>query len=101
MIIKNKKTLNNRMDAIKGITIELYAELCAKMDDVINDAEECIKIAESEGIKRTDWEAAHRGWQVKLTDPSDMGQTASKFVTHWKTAIDRKVLLSSKQKRAE
>lgn len=96
MIIKNKKTLNNKKDAIKGITIERYAELCAKMDNVIKDKEECIKIAESEGIKRADWEAAHKGWQVKLTDPLDMGQTASKFVTHWQAAIDRKGLLSSK-----
>ena len=99
MIIKNKRTSripNNKRDAINGITIQRYADLCAKMDDVLKDKEECIRIAESEGIKRSDWEAAHNGWQVKLTDPSDMGHTASKFVALWQAAIDKKVLLSSK-----
>jgi hypothetical protein len=60
------------MDAINGITIERYAELRAKMDDVIKDREKCIRIAESEGIKRADWEAAHEG--QRFTDPSDGGK---------------------------
>lgn len=74
------------MEHIRGISIKKYAELCADMDDVLNDRQACIKIAAENGIKRADWEAAHSGWQEKITDPSDMGRTASVFVAHWKDA---------------
>jgi hypothetical protein len=86
------------MDAINGITIERYAELRAKMDDVIKDREKCVRIAESEGIKRADWEAAHEGWQVKFADPSDMGRTASKFMPLWEAAIDKNFISSKRAK---
>jgi hypothetical protein len=68
------------MKAIGGITLEKYAELCARMDDVIRDKEACIKIAQSEGVSRDSWEKAHEGWQERITDPADMGRTASRFV---------------------
>ena len=38
------------MDAINGISLERYAELCAKMNDVMKDDDACVKIAESEGV---------------------------------------------------
>ena len=85
-------------DAINGITIERYAELRAKMDDVITDREKCLRIAESEGIKGTDWEAAHKGWQMRFTDPSDGGKTASKFVPLWQAEIDKKFISSKRAK---
>ncbi len=75
------------MEAINGITIERYAELCAKMNDVFRNREACLKIAASEGIKKDDWEAAHKTWQARMTDPSDMGKTASVFQKSWQAAI--------------
>ncbi|MBZ0203629.1 MAG: hypothetical protein IT281_01180 [Ignavibacteria bacterium] len=78
------------MDAINGITIERYAELCAKMNDVIKDKDACIKIAASEGIRKVDWEAAHKIWQSIMTDPSDMGRTASAFEKSWHAALSTK-----------
>lgn len=77
------------MKPINGIDIEKYAELCARMNDVFKDKEACTKIAESEGISRTNWEAAHKGWQERITDPSDMGKTASRFVPLWQAEIDK------------
>lgn len=77
------------MKAIGGITLEKYAELCARMDDVIRDSEACIKIALSEGVSRDSWEKAHEGWQERITDPADMGKTASRFVPLWKSEIER------------
>jgi hypothetical protein len=77
------------MDSIRGITIERYAELCAKMNDVREDRKACIKIAQKEGIKKEDWEAAHKAWQSRITSTADMGKTASRFVPLWKAALDR------------
>jgi hypothetical protein len=75
-----------KKESICGITLERYAELCAKMNDVIRDKEECAKAAQREGIKRADWERAHKGWQERITDPADMGRTASRFVDIWNNA---------------
>ena len=77
------------MKPVNGIDIERYAELCAKMNDVFKDKEACTKIAEQEGITRENWEAAHEDWQFRITDPSDMGKTASKFVSLWQAALDK------------
>ncbi|HMQ78149.1 MAG TPA: hypothetical protein PKE39_07610 [Ignavibacteria bacterium] len=78
------------MKPINGISIKRYAELCADMDGVIDDKHACTKIAAAQGITRSDWEAAHSAWQEKITDPSDMGRTASRFVAHWKEAMNKK-----------
>jgi hypothetical protein len=75
-----------KKESICGITLERYAELCAKMNDVISNKEECIRVARSEGIKISDWESAHKGWQERITDPADMGKTASRFVDIWNRA---------------
>ncbi len=74
------------MEPINGIDIKKYAALCAKMEDVLNDKNACARIAKKEGIRKEDWEAAHAGWQERITDPSDMGRTAAVFVMHWKVA---------------
>lgn len=74
------------MEPINGIDIERYAKLCAKMENVLHDKRECAKIAKADGISKKDWEIAHSGWQSRITDPSDMGRTASIFVAEWKIA---------------
>ena len=77
------------MEPISGISLERYAELCAKMNDVFPDKDACIKIAESEGIAKENWNEAHSGWQSRLTDPEDMGKTASKFEILWHEALNK------------
>ncbi|HRE09406.1 MAG TPA: hypothetical protein PK605_07205 [Ignavibacteria bacterium] len=71
------------------ISIEKYAELCAKMGDIINDNEACVKIAESSGYSRAEWNSAHTRWQKRITDPEDMGKTASKFVECWQDEVKK------------
>lgn len=85
------------MEPINGISLEKYAELCAKMNNVFQDKEACSRIAESEGISRENWAAAHKVWQSRITDPADMGVTESKFVSSWKSAMDK--LKSIKNKK--
>jgi hypothetical protein len=77
------------MDAINGISLERYAALCAKMNDVIKDDGACVRIAESEGIAGDDWMAAHKGWQAKMQDISDMGRTATQFVPLWQSELEK------------
>lgn len=77
------------MEQISRISIEKYAELCAKMEDIINDNESCVKVAESSGYSRTEWNSAHSGWQKRITDPEDMGKTASRFVECWQREINK------------
>lgn len=74
-------------DTINGVTIERYAYVLAKMNDVLDDKEKCVRIAESEGISRDNWKNAHKGWQERMIDPTDMGKTASEFVYLWKSAL--------------
>jgi hypothetical protein len=78
------------MDAINGISLRKYAELCAKMKDVINDHDACAQIAREAGIKRSDWVSAHKAWQEKITDPADKGRTASRFVDIWNNETGKK-----------
>ncbi len=77
------------MEPINGISIEKYAALCAKMKDVLMDKEACAKIAKQEGITGENWDAAHEGWQYRITDPSDMGKTASRFDSLWQAALNK------------
>ncbi len=70
----------------KGIDIEKYADLCARMDGMLNNRKECLKIASNEGIKPDEWEEAHKYWQERITDPEDMGRTAAVFMAFWEMA---------------
>jgi hypothetical protein len=67
------------MDAINGVTLEKYAELCALMSDVTDEAKQD-SIAEGNGVKAADWRAAKDGFTRKMMDPSDMGKTAMAFM---------------------
>jgi hypothetical protein len=77
------------MESDNGIKLEKYAELCAKMNDVFQDEEACDAIAEQEGYSRETWRSARERWQSKITDPADMGMTASRFQPMWQAAIDK------------
>lgn len=68
------------MDAINGVTLEKYAELCALMADTGTDTSAQTAIAEANGVKATDWEAAKTGFTAKMSDPADMGKTALAFM---------------------
>lgn len=67
-------------DAINGVTLEKYAELCALMADTGTDEAKQIAIAEANGVKADDWKAAKDGFTKKMMDPTDMGKTAMAFM---------------------
>lgn len=74
------------MNTVNRISLELYAELCAKIDGEMENNEACLRIAEECGYSRSEWNSAHSKWQEMITDPADMGKTASRFMLFWKEA---------------
>lgn len=68
------------MDSINGVSLEKYAELCALMSETGTDTAKQITIAEANGVKADDWNAAKDGFTKKMMDPSDMGKTAMAFM---------------------
>lgn len=68
------------------IPIERYAELCALMADTGGDESKEIAIAAAHGVSAADWKASKAGWTAKMSDPSDMGQTAMKFMPLYQAA---------------
>lgn len=77
------------MNTVNRISLEIYAELCAKLDGQMEDNEECLRVAEESGYSRSEWNSAHTKWQEKITDPADMGKTASRFMHLWTEAKHR------------
>src|ERR1041384_6275875 len=65
------------LDPIAGISLERYAELCAKMKDCGGDLEVCARIAAENGVARADWEAAMNGWNARMQDPATAGKSPS------------------------
>lgn len=74
---------------MNGVTIELYAELCALMADTNGDEAKEIAIAEAHGVKGDDWLAAKKGFTAQMSDPSDMGKTAMAFMPLYQAAQDK------------
>jgi hypothetical protein len=68
------------MDAIEGVTIEKYAELCALMADTGQDTAKQEAIAQANGLSPTVWNAAKDGFTKLMMDPKDMGKTAMAFM---------------------
>ena len=68
------------MDAINGVTLEKYADLCALMADTAGDVSKENAIAEANGVSSADWDAAKKGYTAKFSDPADMGKTALAFM---------------------
>lgn len=74
------------MDAINGVTIEKYAELCALMADTGTDVEKQNQIAEENGVNSSDFNAAKDGFTKLMMDPADMGKTAMAFMPLYQAA---------------
>ena len=75
------------LDPIAGISLERYAELCAKMKDCGGDMEVCARIAAENGVERSSWEAAMQGWNARMQDPSTAGQVALAYMPLYQKAL--------------
>lgn len=68
------------MDAFNGITLDRYAQLSAVVGDTQDPAAQAQLVA-AEGVAPADWEAAKAGWTARMQDMSDMGQTATRYMS--------------------
>jgi hypothetical protein len=75
------------LDPIAGVSLERYAELCAKMKDCGGDLEVCARIAAENGVERSSWEAARQGWNARMQDPSTAGQVALAYMPLYQAAL--------------
>ena len=74
------------MDPINGVSIEKYAELCARMADTDNDEFPRDRHRRSLWRPADDWLAAKAGWTARMCDPGDLGKTAMAFMPLYRDA---------------
>jgi hypothetical protein len=79
----------NSLDPISGISLERYAELCAKMANCGGDLEVCAQIAQENGVDRTTWEAAMNGWNGRMYDPNHAAKVALAYMPLYQAALSK------------
>jgi len=77
------------MTEFHGITLERYAELAAVVSDVTDENEQ-VKLVEAQGVSREAWDGAKAGFTAKMQDMSDMGQTATQYMSLYQAALAKK-----------
>jgi hypothetical protein len=77
------------LDPIAGISLERYADLCAKMKDCGGDLEVCARIAGENGVDRATWQSAMDGWNKRMSDPATAGQVALAYMPLYQAALAR------------
>lgn len=71
------------------VSIEQYADLCARMADTGGDVSKENEIALAQDVNAEDWSAAKAYYTAKMQDPSDMGKTAMAFMPLFQDAQAR------------
>lgn len=77
----------NALAPISGVTLETYADLCARMARVGDDPDTFARIAEENGVARADWEAARDGWTARMSDPATAGTVAMAYMPLYQAAL--------------
>ncbi len=72
---------------IEGISLQLYAELVAKMRGHEDDLEACARIAELAGIDRRRWFAAMSGWNARMSDPNHARLVSRTYIDFYHAAV--------------
>jgi hypothetical protein len=68
---------------ISGVTLETYTAIIKELGARGNDQSLLPEIAQSKGVKTTDWEKAKEGWGARIKDDRALG---SKFNTLYTSA---------------
>ncbi len=75
------------MTPIAGMSLEQYAELCARMARIPEDDDAYAAIAAEQGVDRPSWEAARAGWNARMEDPATAGQVALAYMPLYQAAL--------------
>jgi hypothetical protein len=71
------------------ISIEQYADLCARMANTAGDVAKEFAIANEQGVSGPEWSEAKTFYTAKMSDPNDMGRTAMAFMPLYQAAQGR------------
>lgn len=80
-------TSSNALEPIAGVTLEKYAELCAKMANTPNDDEAFIAVAEANGVSRDAWTAARTGWNARMENVETAATVAMAYMPLYQAAL--------------
>jgi hypothetical protein len=72
-----------------SVSLEQYAELCARMSETAGDVSKEYAIAAGLGVQSADWEAAKAHYTKQMQDPTDIGKTAMAFMPLYQAAQAR------------
>ncbi|HEX8735510.1 MAG TPA: hypothetical protein VF721_09320 [Pyrinomonadaceae bacterium] len=78
---------SSALEPVAGISLEKYAELCAKMANTPNDDEAFAAIAEQNGVSREDWQAARAGWNERMENAATAGTVALAYMPLYQAAL--------------
>ena len=78
---------SDALSPIEGVTLEKYAELCAKMANTPNNDDAFAAVAEANGVSRESWTAARAGWNARMEDPATAGTTAIAYMPLYQAAL--------------
>jgi len=74
---------------VNGVSLEKYAELCAKMANTPNDEDAFAAVAEANGVAREDWETARAVWNRRMEDTATAGTVAIAYMPLYQAALAR------------
>jgi len=75
------------LDPIAGVSLEHYANLCAKMKDCGGDLDVCARIASENGVDAASWKAAMDGWNERMANPATAGEVALAYMPLYQAAL--------------
>lgn len=78
---------NPALAPIAGISLEKYAELCAKMANCPINDDEFARIAQENGVARADWETARKGWNERMENTATAGTVAIAYMPLYQAAL--------------
>ena len=78
---------SNALAAIAGVSLEKYAELCAKMANTPNETDAFAAVAEANGVSREDWTAARAGWNARMENTSTAATVALAYMPLYQAAL--------------
>lgn len=78
---------SNALAPIAGVTLEKYAELCAKMANTPNEDDAFAAVAEANGVSRADWAAARAGWNERMENTATAATVALAYMPLYQAAL--------------
>lgn len=80
-------TADDALSPIEGVSMALFAELCARMARVEDDPDTFARIAAEQGVTRSSWEAARAGWTARMENPATARHIVVPYMALYQAAL--------------